>query len=157
VVTLPARGGVAAVILLPHGPLGPAEAAAGWDGALDPTRPRRVKLRLPRLKLEWSAGLREPLAALGAAAMFDPERADLTGLTPTRPAWVDAVVHQAVLRIDEQGLEGAAATALVVALRALVTRPAEPLLVEVDRPFLLLVRHSRTGAVYFLARVTDPS
>jgi serine protease inhibitor len=28
--------------------------------------------------------------------------------------------------------------------------------VTVDRPFLLLVRHRATGAVYFIARVTDP-
>jgi hypothetical protein len=26
----------------------------------------------------------------------------------------------------------------------------------VDRPFLLLVRHGPSGALYFLARVTDP-
>ncbi|MGH4017349.1 MAG: serpin family protein, partial [Pseudonocardiaceae bacterium] len=111
----------------------------------------------PRLRLEWSARLSEPLAALGARELFDRDRADLTGLTPARPAWVDEVVHRAVLRIDEHGLEGAAATAVVVAMRALVTPPAEPLLVEVDRPFLLLIRHQRTGALYFLTRVTDPS
>jgi serpin B len=42
-------------------------------------------------------------------------------------------------------------------MRALLMTPPEPLLVEVDRPFLLLVRHRRTGAIYFMARVTDPS
>jgi serpin B len=26
----------------------------------------------------------------------------------------------------------------------------------VDRPFLVLVRHARTGAIYFLARVVEP-
>jgi serine protease inhibitor len=160
VVTLPARGGVEAVILLPHGPLRDAEAAltpADWHHLPAASSRRRVRLRLPRLRLEWSTALRGPLAALGAAAVFDPDRADLTGLTPQRPAWVDQVVHRAVLRIDEQGLEGAAATAVVVAMRALATRPAEPLLVEVNRPFLLLVRHRHSGVGYFLARVTDPS
>jgi serpin B len=160
VVTLPARGGVDAVILLPHGPLPDAEAeltAAELDDALAASMPKQLQLRLPRLRLEWNARLRTPLTALGAGSLFDPEQADLTGLTPARPAWVDEVVHQAVLRIDEQGLEGAAATAVIVALRALATPPAAPLLVAVDRPFLLLVRHQRTGVNYFLARVTDPS
>lgn len=158
VVTLPARGGVEAVILLPHGPLDTAEAALSATELMDnPGRSRPVRLRLPRLRLEWSAGLSMPLAALGVRRLFDPKRADLSGLTALRPAWVDDVVHRAVLRIDEQGLEGAAATAVIVAMRALLMPPPEPLLVEVDRPFLLLVRHRRTGAIYFMARVTDPS
>lgn len=158
IVTLPAQGGVEAVVLLPHGPLGAAEAALGAAELGDArSASRRVRLRLPRLRLEWSARLSGPLAALGAGELFDRDRADLTGLTPQRPAWVDEVVHRSVLRIDEQGLEGAAATAVIVAMRALVKPPPEPLLIEVDRPFLLLIRHQRTGAIYFLARVTDPS
>lgn len=160
VVTLAARGGVEAVILLPHGPLRDAEAAltgAELEDMLAPAPLRRVRLRLPRLELAWSARLSVPLAALGVGALFHPDRADITGLTPLRPAWVDEVVHQAVLRIDEQGLEGAAATAVIVAMRALSTASTEPLVVDVDRPFLLLIRHRRTGVIYFLARVTDPS
>lgn len=157
-VTLPGRGDVEAVILLPHGPLGAAEAAlSGAELGAARSGTRRVRLRLPRLRLEWSTRLSGPLAGLGVRDLFDPDRADLTGLTPQRPAWVDEAVHRSVLRIDEQGLEGAAATAAIVAMRALLTPPAEPLLVEVDRPFLLLIRHQRTGVSYFLTRVTDPS
>ena len=61
----------------------------------------------------------------------------------------------AVLRVDEQGLEGAAATAAVVSLTA-AAPPSRPVVVRLDRPFLLLVRHRRSGEVYFLARVADP-
>lgn len=162
VVTLPARGGVQAMILLPHASLADAEAGlsatelAAVAAGTQQRGTQRIRLRLPRLRLEHSARLSGPLAALGAGELFDRDRADLTGLSPQRPAWVDEVVHRSVLRIDEQGLEGAAATAVIVAMRALVTPPAEPLLVEVDRPFLLLVRHPGTGMIYFLARVTDP-
>ena len=157
-VTLPGRGGVEAVILLPHGPLGAAEAAlSAAELSAARSGSRRVRLRLPRLRLEWSSRLSGPLTTLGVRELFDPDQADLTGLTPQRPAWVDELVHRSVLRVDEQGLEGAAATAVIIAMRAMVTPPAEPLLVEVDRPFLLLIRHRRTGVGYFLTRVTDPS
>jgi serpin B len=46
---------------------------------------------------------------------------------------------------------------MAVHARALGPPPAEPLPVEVDRPFLFVVGHPGTGSIYFLARVTDPS
>jgi serpin B len=59
-----------------------------------------------------------------------------------------------VLEVDEQGLEGAAATAAVMVPAGMdLSRPVE---FRVDRPFLVVVRHPATGAVYFLARVTEP-
>jgi serpin B len=60
-----------------------------------------------------------------------------------------------VLKLDEQGLEGAAATAIM--MRVVWASREEPLPVLVDRPFLLVIRHANAKAVYFLARVTDPS
>ena len=47
-----------------------------------------------------------------------------------------------------------AATAVMFRLASVV---ATEVRVAVDRPFLLVVRHAGTGAVYFLARVTDPT
>jgi serine protease inhibitor len=71
------------------------------------------------------------------------------------PLAIQAVLHESVLKIDEQGLEGAAATAVMMRLLSMdIERPLE---VNVDRPFLLLVRHVASGAVYFSAKVTDPS
>ena len=34
--------------------------------------------------------------------------------------------------------------------------PTEPIVVTVDRPFLLAVRHARSGALYFLAQIARP-
>jgi len=33
---------------------------------------------------------------------------------------------------------------------------SEPVAVDVDRPFLLLVQHAATGVIYFAARVVEP-
>jgi len=56
--------------------------------------------------------------------------------------------------IDEQGLEGAAATAIMFRMTSIDV--TEPVTVDVDRPFLLLVQHAATGVIYFAARVVDP-
>jgi len=77
----------------------------------------------------------------------------MSGMT-AEPVRLDRIEHKAVLDVDETGFEGAAATAVVVALSAIASgRPVE---FRVDRPFLVLVRHPGSEAVYFVARVIDP-
>ncbi|GDY31387.1 serpin family protein [Gandjariella thermophila] len=156
-VTLPAVGGVDAVVLLPDGDLATAEPeldTARLADLLDAPSPARVDLALPRLRVAERASLQEALGRLGVRRLFT-KAADLGGLFVRERAYVDAVLHEAVLRIDEQGLEGAAATAVMFRMAAVI-REEPPVVVRVDRPFLVLVRHAGTGAVYFLARVVAP-
>lgn len=41
--------------------------------------------------------------------------------------------------------------------RALAVRPDEPPTFRADHPFVLMIRHNPTGAILFLARVSDPT
>ena len=67
--------------------------------------------------------------------------------------YVRAALHQAVVSVDEEGTEAAAATAVVM-----TTESAEPerVSVTVDRPFIFLIRDRATGTVLFLGRVMQP-
>jgi serpin B len=157
VIELPADGGVTATVLLPEEPL--ADAEPGLDarrlaGLLDVPRRTMIDLSIPRFAVRSRFDLRRPLVELGVRELFT-ERADLSGITTAERIHVSGAVHEAVLRIDESGLEGAAATALV--MRTAMAVPDQPRPVVVDRPFLLLVRHVRSGAICFVARVVDPS
>jgi serpin B len=158
-VTLPAGEGVVLDVLVPDGELAAAErelTPAALDGLLAAARPTEVQLELPRFRVTGEASLRESLAALGVRRLFEPD-ADLSGITDGAiRIWVDDVVHKCVLTVDEDGLEGAAATAVLSVTLAAMTPPPRPVPVHVDRPFLVLVRHRVSGALYFLARVTDP-
>jgi serine protease inhibitor len=154
-VSLPAGGGVVADVLLPDGDLTPLEPAT-LAGLLSAARPAEVGLELPRVKVRGQASLAEPLAALGIRRLFTDD-ADLAGITGGREGLkIDAAVHKAVLTLDEGGLEGAAATAMIAVRLAALTAPARPIPVRVDRPFLLQVRHRTTPTPYFLAQITDP-
>lgn len=156
-VSLPAAGGVDAVVLLPDDDLTAVEPgldANALGGLLDSLEQRRIALSLPRFKVTGGAELTDPLAALGVHELFTPG-ADFSPLTAL-PLRVSTVLHESVLDVDESGLEGAAATAMMMRLTSVVREP-EPLRIDVDRPFLLVVRHRETGAIYFLSRVTDPS
>jgi serine protease inhibitor len=155
-VRLVAAGGLQAVVLLPDGDLAEAEAKldeAALTGLLGDLRSTRVELSLPKVSLDLPSSLTRLLGGLGVRTMFTDD-ADLSGLSPDPRLAVSEVLHQAVLRVDEQGFEGAAATALTMRLTSMIV--GDPVTVPVDRPFLLLVRHAGTGAVYFFARVVEP-
>lgn len=155
VASLPAVGGVEAVVLLPDTDLATAEPeldAELLDRLLSAPRHQQVQLRLPKVDVQMQSELTPALNQVGVRTVFSRD-ADLSGITASELA-VQAVLHEAVLKLDEQGLEGAAATAVMMRLMSLPTGP--PVELNVDRPFLLLVRHRETGVVYFLARVVEP-
>jgi serine protease inhibitor len=108
----------------------------------------RVDVHLPRFRVErWNA-LIPALEALGVHRIF--HEPVLTGIVVEQSLLVVAgVFHAAVLRVDERGIEGAAATAMVV--RGIAYRRLPVVEMRVDRPFFLLVTHRGTGAVIFLA------
>ncbi|RSM65320.1 serpin family protein [Kibdelosporangium aridum] len=153
VVAMPAIGGVEAVVLLPDGRELPSVDAATLKTLVDRPKRQKVSLRMPKLRLKLGAELTDVLNQLGVRTVFT-DSADLSGISED-PLAVQAVIHESVLKIDEQGLEGAAATAVM--MRTLSLDMSQPVEVDVDRPFLLLVRHKDSGVVYFSARVNDPS
>jgi serpin B len=157
--TLPAEEGVEVVLLLPDGDL--VDAEVGLDAAtlaelLTGGRSRKVELFLPRFRLEKRYSLKDVLRSLDVAAMFDKNAADFTPMFDADESiWVDSVDHEAVLRVDEKGFEGAAATEVVFRMLSAHIGLEEPLVLRFDRPFLALVLHRETGAIYFSTRVTD--
>jgi serine protease inhibitor len=157
VVVLPGAGEVEGVVLLPDGDIATAESTVDADalaGLLAAPIQRQVTLYLPKFRVRAKADLNQVLTGLGVRTMFG-NAADFSGISDSRLA-VDSVIHEAVLTVDEQGLEGAAATALVMRAAAMVRSTTEPVEVHVDRPFLFLVRHRPSGAIYFLSRVVQP-
>lgn len=149
-IVLPAASGVEAVILLPDTSLEqPFE-----ESLLTAQNHTRLELSLPKVDVRAKFNLKSTLRQLGVDRMFTRE-ADFSGLSPDERMFVDDVVHEAVLRVDEEGLEGAAATAITFRTVS-IEIPADPIVVTVDRPFLLAVRHARSGAIYFLAQVARP-
>jgi len=115
-------------------------------------RTHRVDLHLPRLRAERATLLIGPLHELGVRRIFSG--LPVSGVVAEEALWIAGAYHAAVLRVDETGIEGAAATALVA--RGVAYRQLPSVEVRVDRPFLLLVTHRHTGAVAFAARVREP-
>ncbi len=118
----------------------------------DPARPRSIVLGLPKLELETKVGLTDHLKALGLRRAFTAA-ADFSGISDD-PIALDQVLQATALRVDEQGTEAAAATAVTAVRTAAVVRPET---IRFDRPFYLFILDQQTGDLLFAGKILDPS
>ena len=109
-----------------------------------------VDLFLPRWAASFDVDLVETLPELGLTLPFNG--GDFTGISPRNPFIGDGV--HADIEVDEHGTVAAAATALGFAESG---PPLPDALIRADRPFIYLIRHTQTGTILFLGRVTDPA
>jgi serpin B len=115
----------------------------------------RVRLALPRFKVEFKAGLVPLFEAAGMTLAFDPEAADFSGMLGERAGGqrlaIDEIQHRATIEANESGTEATAATA--VAMKRAHSRGVP---FVVDRPFLFYVVDDISGAILFQGRIVDP-
>ncbi len=115
----------------------------------------KVDLTLPRFSLEWSSSLVDAFRAIGLKSPFSPEKAEFERLTGRKNSpglvYIDQIQHKAVLEVNEEGSEGAAATAIAFAVRSM----ARPITFRADHPFMFMIVDSRTASVLFLGRVAQ--
>jgi serpin B len=98
--------------------------------------------------------LGQQLRTLGMRLAFS-DAADFSGITTDMPLQIAEVVHQANITVDEKGTVAAAATAVIV--RAVSGFAGETKELDIDRPFLFLLRDRPTGALLFAGQVTNPA
>jgi class 3 adenylate cyclase len=95
--------------------------------------------------------------ALGIRDAFDRTKADFSGISKIAGddrLYISAVLHQAVVVVDEKGTEAAAATA--VAMPTGAGAPGKAIDFIADHPFMFLIVDRATGVILFLGRVTEP-
>ena len=102
------------------------------------------------------------LRGLGMKSAFDEPRGSVNfnGMADRKPhdyLRISEVFHKTFVAVDEHGTEAAAATAVaMVTTKGMISKPTEPFVLRVDRPFLFAIQHRPSGACLFLGRVIDP-
>jgi serpin B len=120
------------------------------DAAVKALKPDEVILTMPKFRYDASLDLNQTLSGLGMRDAFDPQRADLSGMTGQKNLFIAHVVHKAFVAVDELGTEAAAATGVGVEATAM------PTALTLNRPFVFVIRDGETGAILFVGRVLDP-
>lgn len=113
-----------------------------------------MQVRFPRFKATRSLNLNQPLAALGMGRAFG-SGADFSGMSKRGKLYISDVIHKAFVKVNEEGTEAAAATAVVMTVTsARMPRPAP--VFNADHPFIYLIRDRKTGSILFMGRLSQP-
>ncbi len=129
--------------------------AATLETMVSGLKTAQVKLAFPRFEYRTQASLKDALKEMGMPVAFEGGLADFSAMSPDgKNLYIQDVIHEAFIAVDEDGTEAAAATAVVVGR---TSAPVDVVELTVDRPFLYAIRDNDTGAILFLGRVLDPS
>ena len=100
--------------------------------------------KIPKFAIEAKYNCKDMLKRLGVTSAFS-QIADFSGITDSL-AFLDSVVQETYLSVNENGVEASAFTDIAYAGAAMPTDKAEMIL---DRPFLYAVQN-REGAMLFI-------
>ncbi len=111
-------------------------------------------IALPRFQIEYSLELKKLLSLMGMGIAFDPFQADFRDLYEgSENAYISRVKHKTFLKVDEEGTEAAAATAVVISF---TSTGNSSFFMKVDRPFVLLIYDKFSHTLLFTGKICNP-
>lgn len=129
--------------------------AATWDKWMQSYKSNEVYVQLPKFKVEFSDILNTSLKSMGMPDAFDPDKANFSKMVPANlHAFISLVIQKTYMDVNESGTEAAAVTAVV--METAMARMEQPKTFQVDRPFILALRHNPTGELLFLGEIVNP-
>ncbi|XP_076872262.1 alpha-1-antitrypsin homolog [Brachyhypopomus gauderio] len=116
------------------------------------THKTNLDLHMPKFSLSTSSCLADTLKGMGMVDAFS-DSADLSGISTGAKLAVSKVLHKAVVSVDEEGTEAAAATGIGIVLMS------APIFVkvEVNRPFLFFIVEKNTRHILFMGKMNNPT
>ncbi|NWS35915.1 OVALX protein, partial [Polioptila caerulea] len=112
---------------------------------------KRVKVYLPRMKIEEKYNLTSVLTSLGMTDLFSPS-ANLSGISSAENLRISEAIHEAYMEVTEEGTE-AGGSAVVTGD---IQHSSEFEEFRVDHPFLFLVKHNPSDMILLLGRYCSP-
>ena len=123
-----------------------------FNSAIEMMRPKKVKLSLPRFKVETSMLLNKALQDMGIRTAFTPA-ADFHGIAEMGPLVLDQVKQKCYVEVAEKGTEAAAVTVAQIRLTAVRVDPEDMAVMTVDRPFVFMITDGYTGNILFAGKI----
>lgn len=112
---------------------------------------QKLRVYMPAFETSFKTGLKETLEIMGINTLFN--MAELDDISD-EPLNVSDVLHKAQVKVNEEGSEAAAPTAVVVNIGSGGPRFPE---FRVNRPFVFIIHDSVNNLPLFVGRIINPS
>ena len=115
----------------------------------------KVSLRLPKFEINFGDELTPYFNKLGMIQAFT-DSADFSGMSKANDLKIGKIIHKTFIKVDEEGTEAAAVTAVVMKKRAMMPRPEKIIDMIVDHPFLFIIRSNglpKEHDILFISKV----
>jgi len=108
-----------------------------------------VALSMPKFEHEFETSLLPVMNVLGVKDAFDSKKADFSKMFDKGNTFMSGAIHKTYIKVDEEGTEAAAVTALAMGATAFLEKP-EPIEVKFDSPFTFIIRDDTNGETLFI-------
>jgi serpin B len=112
---------------------------------------RKTDLTFPRFKYGFKKQMKDILTNMGMGIAFSDD-ADFSNISDV-DLLINDVIHQAFIETNEEGTEAAAATIVDIGLTSM---PVSNYILNVDHPFMYIIRETTTNTILFMGTVADP-
>ena len=115
---------------------------------------QEIDVSMPKFKMDWKAKLNRPLATMGMSTAFSDNASFPYLFTNVAGGLrISYVLHQSFIEVDEEGSVAAAATAVGITF---TSAPPTTRSVDIDHPFVFLIREKHTGVILFMGQFAKP-
>ena len=115
-----------------------------------------LNIYIPKFKFDYTLDFKRDLENLGIRQAFDRELADFSNMA-SKPLYVSEAIHKANIDFSEDGIKAAAVTAFGMTDAAAMVDKAQPTMLEINRPFLFVIRDKSNGTIWFAGAVYQPN
>jgi len=120
-----------------------------------------IKVYIPKFKFSYDLKLKEDLVDLGIKYAFDKVSADFSKIADPKELqqniYVKDALHKADIEFTEKGVKAAAVTAISMGGFGGIPPPTYPVIVEIDKSFMFIIRDKNTKDIWFTGTVYEPN
>lgn len=112
-----------------------------------------INIKIPKFDFDYSINLKNELMAMGIKEAFGYD-ADFSNITGDTSLFVSDAKHKADIEFSEEGIKAAAVTAMM--MNEKMALPNDVVNIDIDKPFMFVIRDKKTGEVWFVGSVYNP-